>query len=207
MKRLALVGLAACGGPSGAPAHPAPSCAGAFTITSQEALVELGRCAHVEGDVTLRGAGAFDLRAAAAIESISGDLTFGPTFDLDAIGLEGVREVHDLRVVSNGTAGGVYFPRLVTVHGSVEIAANVAIAQVALPALETVGGDVTVAQNPSLEILDLGALARIDGTLTLGDATLTMVETRSLEHAGAVDLTGAGLPADHPLRNHAEKPD
>lgn len=205
MKRLAIaVALAACAGKSGPAAAPAePACKGPLTISGQDALTELGRCETVEGDVTIRGAAVLDFGVLRELETVTGTLTIGPTFDLDVIHLEGLRGVDKLRIVSNAMATGVYLPRLEDVN-QLEIAANLAIAQVAMPNLQDVRGDLIVEQNPSLEILDLASLEGVKGVLQLRhDPVLKVVDVGVgyLAQPGAIDLTGSDdVPADHPLR-------
>lgn len=207
MKRAALVVLAACGGKAtsaggaGGADHAPGACTGERMIASQDELAALGRCASIDGDVTIRGASALDFRVVEALEVVGGQLTIGPTFGADMVNLVGLRDVGSLRIVSNGVAGGVYLPKLARA-GSIEIAANLGIAQISLPVLEDVTGDLIVEQNPALEMLDLATLAQVGGVLQLrNNAILRIVEIGELQHAGSIDLTGSGVPDDHPLRN------
>ena len=174
---LAAALVAGCGGAEPAPRRPDTACQGDWVITSQEDLEELAACGAVGGSVTIRGAATFDLAALTPLESVAGDLMIGPTFDLDVVAVEGLREVGGaLRIVSNGLATGVFLPRLERA-GSVEVAGNVAIAGLSMPALREIGGDLVIEDNPGLEHLSAGVLATIGGTLRIErNAALATVE-------------------------------
>ena len=165
MKWAFIVAVAGCGG---APAvAPGRTCDGDRVISRQEDVAEVAACGELAGSLTIRGAAVADLSALAPLEAVRGDLVIGPTFDLDVVAVEGVRQVGGaLRVVSNGLATGVFLPRLEHA-GSVEVAGNVGIAGVSLPALRTIDGDLVVEDNPNLERFDADALESVGGAIRI----------------------------------------
>jgi hypothetical protein len=150
----------------------------------------------VAASLELRGAGYLDLAELAHVEVVEGDLTIGPTFGLDVVNLEGLREVRGtLKIVSNAVATGVYLPALQQA-ARIEIAANVGVAGVAMPALRTVTGDLVIAENPALENLGLGSLQKVGGTLRIAEnRVLALVEIGEVE-ATRFDVTGEALPPE-----------
>lgn len=155
---LAVALIAACRH-GAAPAAPACPTA-AVVITSQDQLDRLAGCARLPG-LTVRGAAPFDLAALAGLETVDGDLVFGPTFALTSIGLPALTAVAGrFAVVSSAAATGVFAPRLREV-GALEVRDGLSLVTLSLPALVAVRGDLTIVRLPALELLDHGGLVEV----------------------------------------------
>jgi hypothetical protein len=162
-----IVFVAACGAHA---ATPKPiACDGDVVIVSVDQLAGVAACGKIAGNLTIRGASHLDLDALAPLTEVGGDLVVGPTFAMDVVSLPGLRRVGGaVHIISNGAATDGSFPALEHA-GSLEVAANVAMAGFTAPVLRDLDHDLAITGNPALENLDLSALATIGGATTMTD--------------------------------------
>lgn len=214
--RAAAVALAAAlAAGCGHPARPrAPACpAGDVVVQSQADVARLAGCARLPGGLAIRSGAPLDLGPLAGLEEVRGDLVIGPTLAVGGIGgFSRLRAVGGaLRVSSNGSATGAWFPALERA-GAVEVVGNVSLAELVLPRLAAVDGDVVIRSNPSLQLVDAGALTRARRLAVEDDRALAVLRLPStlgaevhvartaLDPATVEALTGAGASAHEPTR-------
>jgi hypothetical protein len=189
-----LASAAACH-PVAAPSEP---CSGesALVLSRQADLAAIAHCATLSS-LTLRSAGQLDPSALRALTTITGDLTIGPTIDVDEIVLGNLRAVHGaIRIVANTLVKGVFLPRLERA-GRVAIDGNASLTTVAMPRLAVINGALRLTDNANLEALDLPALLAIDQELVIaGDPKLALIEASRLRRTGGIAVAASRLPAE-----------
>lgn len=156
----------------------------------QEEVQRLAGCTQVTGLVIRTGA-PIDVSPLAELAEITGDLSIGPTIGLDEAAFNGLARVGGtIRVVTNGSLRGLYFPRLQQV-GRIEIENNAVLTTISLPRLQTVDGTLLIAENDSLELLSAPMLATVGKELVIsGHSKLNLLEMSRLSSVEAVRIEG-----------------
>ena len=183
----AAVAVGGCGGSSSRPAQPPPCPEGDARVVTAAQLEALAGCDVIAGDLVIDGAAVRDIAALGRVTEIRGSLVVGPTLRLTSLaGLRNLRSVSkNIDVHSNAGLTGVFFGRLATVGGDLEIDRNRSAAIASLHQLQSVGGDVEVSGNTSLLRLDLASLETVGGDLVV-------VDNRRLEDLVLGDVAVAG---------------
>jgi hypothetical protein len=154
----------------------------------QEEVAKYAGCETLAG-VTIRTGATVDVLPLRELEEITGDLVVGPTVGVDTIAFNGlVRVGGTIRVVSNGSLRGLFFPRLESV-GRIEVESNVVLTTISVPRLVTVANSVVIADNNGLELISASALTSLGGELVIVDhPKLNLVELPRLARLQAVRL-------------------
>lgn len=166
-------------------------------IGLQEDVQKLAGCTQVTGLVIRTGA-PIDVSPLAELAEITGDLAIGPTIGLDEAAFNGLLRVGGtIRVVSNGSLRGLYFPRIQQV-GRIEIENNAVLTTLSLPRLATVDGTLLIAENDNLELVSAPLLAKVGKELVIaGHSKLNLLEMSRLTSVEAVRIEGnPKLPAE-----------
>jgi hypothetical protein len=190
MKRLALLALlAGCFSSRGGESSSCPKDR-SVELGLQDDVKKLAGCTQVSGLVIRTGA-TIDVSPLKELEEISGDLTIGPTVGLDEAAFNGLLRVGGaIRVASNGSLRGLYFPRL-EYAGRIEIEANVVLSTLSMPRVAEVPGAVVIADNGSLEMISAPMLATVGKELVIaGHAKLNLLEMSRLSAVEAVRIEG-----------------
>lgn len=163
----------------------------------QEDVNKLAGCTVLRGIVIRTGA-PLELSPLRELEEITGDVSIGPTVGLDEAAFNGLLRVGGtIRVASNNSMRGLYFPRLERA-GRIEIENNVTLTSISMPRLSEVQGAMVIADNSSLELISASLLQTVGNELVIaGQTRLELVELPRLANAGAVRIEGnPKLPPD-----------
>ena len=163
----------------------------------QEEVGNLAGCPKLTG-IEIRTGATLDVLPLRELQEITGDLAIGPTVGVDTIAFNGLLRVGGtIRVVSNGSLRGLFFPRLESV-GRIEVENNVVLTTIAVPRLSTVTNSIVIANNNGLELVSAGALGSVGGELVIVDhPKLNLVELPRLAQVQAVRLeNNPKLPED-----------
>lgn len=134
----------------------------------QEEIKKFAGCRKASG-VRIRTGATIDVSPLRELEEISGDLSIGPTVGVDSIAFNGLLRVGGtIRVTSNGSLRGLFFPRLESV-GRIEVDGNVVLTTISVPRLASVKGSFVVTDNHGLELLSASLLQTIGGELVIAD--------------------------------------
>jgi hypothetical protein len=152
----------------------------------QEEVARFAGCTKAAG-VTIRTGATIDVTPLRELEEITGDLSIGPTVGLDSVAFNGLLRVGGtIRVASNGSLRGLFFPRLEHV-GRIEVDGNVVLSTISLPRLADVQGSMVITDNHGLELLSAGMLTTIGSELVIvGHPKLDLVELPRLARMEAV---------------------
>lgn len=156
----------------------------------QEDVVKLAGCPRV-GGIVIRTGATINLAPLKELEEITADLSIGPTIGLDEAAFNGLLRVGGtIRVFSNGSLRGLYFPRMQQI-GRVEIENNAVLTTISLPRVTAVEGALVIADNDSLELVSAPMLTTVGKELVLAsNSKLNLVEISRLGSAEAVRIEG-----------------
>lgn len=156
----------------------------------QEEVGKLASCTTLRGLVIRTGA-TIDLSPLKELEEITGDLSIGPTVGLDEAAFNGLLRVGGtIRVASNGSLRGLFFPRLESA-GRIEIENNAVLTTISMPRLAVVQGAAVIADNGGLELISAPLLATVGKELVIaGHAKLNLVELGRLSRVDAIRVEG-----------------
>jgi hypothetical protein len=156
----------------------------------QEDVAKLAGCTQLSG-VVIRTGATIDVSPLKELEAITGDLTIGPTVGLDEAAFNGLLRVGGtIRVASNGSLRGLYFPRIETI-GRIEVENNAVLTTISLPRLARVDGALVIADNGGLEMVSAPLLATVGKELVIsGHPRLQMLEMARLARVEAVRVQG-----------------
>ena len=191
MKRLVVLALVpACFSSRGGDTKASCPTDRSADIGLQEDVAKLAGCTELSG-VVIRTGATIDVGALKELESIAGDLTIGPTVGLDEAAFNGLLRVGGtIRVASNGSLRGLYFPRLESI-GRVEIENNAVLTTISLPRLARVQGALVIADNDGLEMLSAPELATVGKELVIaGHPRLQMLDMTRLARVEGVRVEG-----------------
>ena len=163
----------------------------------QEDVGKVAGCSQLLG-IEIRTGATIDVVPLRELEEISGDLSIGPTVGVDTIAFNGLLRVGGtIRVVSNGSLRGLFFPRLESV-GRIEVENNVVLSTISVPRLMRVQNSIVIANNNGLELVSGGVLSNVGGELVIIDhPKLNLVELPRLGKLQAVRLeNNPKLPED-----------
>jgi len=163
----------------------------------QEDVTRVAGCEQLPGIIIRTGA-RIDVSPLKELEVIAGDLTIGPTVDVDEAAFNGLlRVTGTIRVSNNGALRGLFLPRLERA-GRIEIENNAVLTSISMPRLATVDGAVVIADNSSLEMLTAPLLASVGKELVIaGHRKLNLVEVSHLATVEAVRIEGnPAVPAE-----------
>jgi hypothetical protein len=188
---------------------PSPSCPSDrnIVLSSQEDVARAAGCTAASG-LTIRTGATIDVSSMRALQTITGDLTIGPTVGVNEISFLELREIGgSVRVASNGSLRGLFLPRLEKA-GRISIEANVSLGTISMPRLAEVAGSILITNDADLELLDLTGLTTVGKELVITDnPKLVLIEAGRLEHAGAIRLDGNRmLPQDQAEALRAKTP-
>lgn len=163
----------------------------------QEEVAKLAGCTQVSGILVRTGA-TIELSPLKQLEEITGDLTIGPTVGLDEAAFNSLLRVGGtIRVMSNTSMRGLYFPRMEHV-GRIEVEGNAVLTSISLPRLASVAGAMVISDNGGLEIINAPLLATVGKELVIsGHRQLNLLEMRQLARVEAIRIEGnPKLPAE-----------
>lgn len=156
----------------------------------QEDVTKFAGCTHASG-LRIRTGATIDVTPLRDLEEVSGDLAIGPTVGVDSVAFNGLTRVGGtIRVTSNGSLRGLFFPRLEHA-GRIEVDGNVVLTTISVPRLRDVPGSFVITDNHALELISAGALTEIGGELVIAHhpklnllemAQLVKLETIRLEN-------------------------
>lgn len=154
----------------------------------QEEVGKLAGCTKLTG-IEIRTGATLDVLPLRELEEITGDISIGPTVGVDTIAFNGLLRVGGtIRVVSNGSLRGLFFPRLESV-GRIEVENNVVLTTIAVPRLTSVENSIVIANNHGLELVSAGVLSSVGGELVIVDhPKLNLVELPRLSQLQSVRL-------------------
>lgn len=191
MKRLAIaVVMTGCFSSRGGESSKSCPVDNTVELGLQEDVDKLAGCPRV-GGIVIRTGATINLAPLKELEEITADLSIGPTIGLDEAAFNGLERVGGtIRVVSNGSLRGLYFPRMQQI-GRVEIENNAVLTTISLPRVTAVEGALVIADNDSLELISAPALATVGKELVIaGNGKLNLVEISRLASVEAVRIEG-----------------
>ncbi len=189
--------LAGCGAPRGTSSSPSCPSDRNLVLSSQDDVARSVTCSSASG-LTIRTGASIDVSSLRALESITGDLTIGPTVGVSEISLLELREIGgSIRVASNGSLRGLFLPRLEKA-GRISIEANVSLGTVSMPRLDEVAGSILITNDAELELLDLSSLTTVGKELVILDnPKLVLIEAGRLTRAESIRVDGnPALPVE-----------
>ncbi|HEY4243583.1 MAG TPA: hypothetical protein VGM88_27410 [Kofleriaceae bacterium] len=184
---LSSVALAAC-------AHKLPpaSCPQDVVLAGQDDVAAFASCREARS-VTIRSGARLDTMPL-HVERVQ-TLSIGPTVAIEQLTFPALREVGELRAVSNTSLARLALPALERA-GSVTIEANVSLTTLVMPRLASCG-PFAVRDSAELELIDVGSLATVGALALERDAKLADVESAALRQAASVTLADLpSLPAE-----------
>lgn len=154
----------------------------------QEEVGKVAGCSSLTG-IEIRTGATVDVTPLRELESIDGDLAIGPTVGVDTVAFNGLLRVGGtIRVMSNSSLRGLFFPRLESV-GRIEVENNVVLTTISVPRLTTVSQSIVIANNNGLELLSATSLSRVGGELVIVDhPKLNLVELPQVNQLQAVRI-------------------
>jgi len=149
-------------------------------IAGQDDVEALAGCTTASA-VTIRSGATINLGPLRALETITGDLTVGPTVGMEELSLAELREVGgSIKVVANGSLRGMFLPRLERA-GQIGVEGNAGVVTVSMPRLERVAGSLVIADDGSLELIDLSGLVTVGKDLVITrNPVLALIEADKL---------------------------
>jgi hypothetical protein len=190
MKRAIVILLAACSSTPRAGSSASCPTDRSVELGLQEDVNKVAGCPVLRGVVVRTGA-PIDLAPLKELEEITGDLTIGPTVGLDEAAFnELLRVGGTIRVASNNSMRGLFFPRLESI-GRMEVESNVMLTTISMPRVQTVQGALVIADNSSLELISAPLLATVGKELVIaGHAKLNLLELSQLATVEAIRVEG-----------------
>lgn len=134
----------------------------------QEEVEKFAGCSRASG-VRIRTGATIDVSPLRELEEITGDLAIGPTVGVDTVAFNGLLRVGGtIRISSNGSLRGLFFPRLEHV-GRIEVDGNAVLTTISVPRLQDVAGSLVITDNHGLELVSAGSLVTVGGELVIVD--------------------------------------
>jgi hypothetical protein len=169
---------------------PNASCQEGRTVelSLPEDVKKFAGCEKASG-IQIRTGATIDVAPLSDLEEISGDLSIGPTVGVDTVSFNGLTRVGGtIRVVSNGSLRGLFFPRLEQV-GRVEVDNNAVLTTISMPRLAHVDGSFVITDNASLELVTTTLLVDLGGELVVtGEPKLNLFEIPRIMQMQAIRL-------------------
>lgn len=192
--------LASCGALRSGSSSPSCPSDRNIVLSSQGDVARFAPCTSASG-LTIRTGATIDVSPLRALETITGDLTIGPTVGINEISLVELRTIGgSVHVASNGSLRGLFLPRLESA-GRISIEANVSLLTISMPRLIEVAGSVVITNDAELELIDVPALTIVGKDLVIIDnPKLALVEAGRLQRAESIRVEGnRALPAEQVL--------